>query len=263
MQSAATLALRDVAEGLLAAHIWLRLGWHDIKQRYRRSLLGPFWLTVSMAVFIAAIGILYAKFFNQSARDFLPFLAIGIIVWTLISTAINEACMVFVHAAQIVKQVKLPLTVHVCRMLYRNAVIFLHNFLIVPALILLVGKPLSWHVLSLLVGFALVLWNCLWICLILAIASIRFRDIPPVIGSVVQLAFFLSPIMWVPEILGEALWVAHYNPVFHLIELFRAPVLEARIPLLSYGVCFVIAFIGSIFCFAVLVRCRHRVAYWI
>jgi homopolymeric O-antigen transport system permease protein len=263
MQKTNALALRDLTDGLAAFQIWGRLAWHDIKQRYRRSILGPFWLTLSAAIFIGAVGVLYAAFFNQEPSEYLPYLAIGVVVWTLLATSMNESCMVFVQTEQIMKQVKLPLTTHVCRMLWRNVLIFLHNFMIVPVVIVATGKGLSWHIALLPVCFLLILWNCLWSALILGIVCARFRDIPQIVANLVQLAFFLSPIMWVPSILGERQWIAQYNPVFHLLELFRAPLLDARIPVASLMICLLIALVGSLLCLAMLARYRHRVPYWI
>src|SRR5262245_26772007 len=257
------LALRDVANGLAAFHIWGRLGWHDIKQRYRRSVLGPFWLTLSAAIFIGTIGMLYGAFFDQETSEYLPFLAIGVIVWTLLAGSMNEACVVFVQAEQIIKQVKLPLTTHVCRMLYRNVLVFMHNLLIVPVVLVATGKGLSWHVVLLPLSFLLLLLNCLWSALMLGIVCTRYRDIPPIVANGLQIAFFLSPIIWVPSILSHRTRVADYNPVYHLVELFRAPLMEARIPVASFIVCILTALAGSLLCWALLARYRHRVAYWI
>ena len=261
--SRSVLALCDVANGLAAFHIWGRLGWHDIKQRYRRSVLGPLWLTLSAAIFIGAIGVLYSAFFRQETSEYLPFLAVGVIVWTLLSTSMIEACVVFVQAEQIMKQVKLPLTTHICRMLWRNVLVFAHNLIIVPVVILAAGKGLSWHVVLLPLSLLLLLWNCLWGALMLGIVCARYRDIPPIVGNLVQIAFFLSPIIWVPSILSHRTWVADYNPVYHLVELFRAPFLEARIPVASFIVCLLTACVGSLLCWALLARYRHRVPYWI
>jgi lipopolysaccharide transport system permease protein len=263
MRNSSVLALRDVASGLAAFHIWGPLGWHDIKQRYRRSVLGPLWLTLSAAVFIGAIGVLYAAFFRQETSEYVPFLAIGVIVWTLLSTSVNEGCVVFVQAEQIMKQVKLPLTTHACRMLCRNALIFMHNVVIVPVVILAAGKGLSWHIALLPLSLVLLLWNCLWSALVLGIVCARYRDVPPIVANLVQIAFFLSPIIWAPSVLRGRTWVADYNPIYHLVELFRAPFLEGRIPVASFVVCLATALAGSLLCVVLLARYRHRVPYWV
>jgi len=258
-----TLTLRDLRDGAMSWHIWGHLGWQDVKLRYRRSKLGPLWLTLSAAIFIAALGPLYGRLFGQTSGDFLPHLAIGFIVWTLLVQIVNEACVVYVQAENILKQVNLPLTVHVLRMVWRNVLIFFHNFAIVPIVILAVGKPLAPQALFLPVALCLLLWNCFALAIVVAAVCTRFRDVPPIVANVMQLLFFISPIMWTRDLLGDRIWIALYNPIYHLIELFRAPLLEGRIPFASVAVCVAIGLVSSAVCFAVFVRFRHRIAYWL
>ena len=112
-------ALADVAGGLLSHHVWATLGWQDIKQRYRRSILGPFWLTISTGIMVAGIGFLYARIFRQETADYIPYLASGLVVWTFLAGLINEGCQAFIASDQIIKQVRLPLTTHVSRVVWR------------------------------------------------------------------------------------------------------------------------------------------------
>src|SRR5437879_10313747 len=106
-------AVQDLVDGARAYHIWGRLGWQDIRQRYRRSLLGPFWITISAAAMIGGIGLLYSQLLHQETDQYIPFLAVGLLVWFLFAALINDACLAFIGAEQFIKQVKLPLTVHV------------------------------------------------------------------------------------------------------------------------------------------------------
>jgi ABC-type polysaccharide/polyol phosphate export permease len=65
---------------------------------------------------VISVGILYSKIFKQDLATYLPFLAIGLVVWQMLATVINESCDVFTSAGQMIKQIKVPLTVHVCRL---------------------------------------------------------------------------------------------------------------------------------------------------
>ena len=90
------LALRDVVDGTILWPLWVTLGWNDIRQRYRRSLLGPFWLTASMAIMVVSLGVIYARIFKTDINDFLPFLCVGLLVWGFISSTLNEAGTLFI-----------------------------------------------------------------------------------------------------------------------------------------------------------------------
>ncbi len=212
---------QDVAMGVGLVHIWGLLGWHDIRQRYRRSVLGPLWLTISTAVMVISVGILYSKIFKQDLATYLPFLAIGLVVWQMLATVINESCDVFTSAGQMIKQIKVPLTVHVCRLVWRNLLIFAHNAVIIVVVCAVYLKPTFAGALQAFVGLAGVVLNCLWVGMLLGVVSARYRDITQITASLVQVAFFLTPIMWYPNVLGDRTVFVHANPFYHLIEAIR------------------------------------------
>lgn len=261
--SAYMRAWLDFSGGVSAIALWGILGWQDIKQRYRRSVLGPFWLTISTTVMVGALSFLYAGLFKQPLEEYLPFVAVGMIVWTLISSILNESCTVFIAAEGMIKQIRLPLTVYVCRMVWRNVIIFAHNSIILVAIYFAYGK--GWHVdiLSLPLVLGVISINGIWVGILLGIFCTRFRDIAQIVANMVQLLFFVTPIMWRPEVLLDRGWVATYNPAFHFIELMRAPILGASFPTVSWMVVGGITMLGLAAALLALTRFRHRVAYWV
>ena len=70
--SQATLALLDLSQGARAHHLWYLLAWQDIRRLYRRSVLGPFWLTISMGALVGVLGTLYGMFEGWTARTTCP-----------------------------------------------------------------------------------------------------------------------------------------------------------------------------------------------
>src|SRR5436309_2984670 len=123
-------AIQDLYDGLRHSELWLTLGWHDIRQRYRRSVAGPFWITISMAMMIAGIGYLSTGVLNQRIDDYLPYLAAGIIVFGLISSLVNDGCNVFIEASRAILQIKAPFSIYVYQLVWRNLLIFFHNICI-------------------------------------------------------------------------------------------------------------------------------------
>lgn len=253
----------DVANGVRLSHVWGLLGWHDIRQRYRRSTLGPFWLTISTAIMIGAMGLLYARLLGQDVADYLPYLAVGLVLWSFISTTVNELCLTFISAENLVKQVKLPLTAHVMRVVWRNVLILAHNAVILVPIGLFYGKAGPIEVASAILGVALLGIAAVWGGLILGMLCARFRDIPPIVGNVTQVVFFLSPILWRPEVLGNRVWIAMANPVYHLIEVVRAPLTAGIIPITSWVVSLLVVVLTAGAALLMLSRFRARVAYWV
>ena len=137
-------------------NMWFLLGWYDIKQRYRRSLIGPFWITLSTGVMVCAIGFMFSNIFKSSIQEFLPYFAVGQIVWLFISTQINESCATFVQYQSVIKQMSVPLSVHIMRKLWNNLILFGHNFLII-IIVLLIYNKFSWMTLLAIPAFILIL----------------------------------------------------------------------------------------------------------
>ncbi len=81
---------QDILDGLRAVHVWGVLGLHDIRQRYRRSVLGPFWFTLSTLVMVSVLGGLYATLLQQEISNYVAFLAVGLVVWQYIASVTND-----------------------------------------------------------------------------------------------------------------------------------------------------------------------------
>ncbi|MBI1175218.1 MAG: ABC transporter permease [Sideroxydans sp.] len=256
-------ALNDIASGFGGHKIWTMLGWQDIKQRYRRSALGPWWLTISTGVMVAGMGPLYGRLFGQPTAGYVAFVAASLIAWQLINAIINDSCQVFIAAEGHIKQTRLPLSIYVYRVIWRNMIIFIHNLAILLIVYILMPFEVSVSTLLAVAGLLLLLINSVWIGLMLGMLCARFRDIPQIIASLLQIAFFLTPIFWKPEMLGRHQWIAQINPLFHLVEIIRNPLLGKSASLLSWGVVSGVAVIGSIATLSLFSRFRARIAYWL
>jgi ABC-type polysaccharide/polyol phosphate export permease len=257
------LAWDDLVAGLRARRVWMLLARMDIKQRYRRSIIGPFWITITMIIWIAAMGPLYSHLLGIGADDFIPYLAMGIITWGLLSGVLLDGAAAFVAAENLVRSVKLPYTVHILRVLQRNLIIFVHNLLAFVPFMLYLGIRPRWEWLMAIPGVALILLAALPTAFLLGTLSARYRDLQQMIASIVQLAFFLTPIFWRADLLGPRAWLAHYNPFQIMLEGVRRPIVSG-IPTadvyLRIAVVVAILFLIAAPFFA---RYRRRLAFWI
>ena len=261
--SRAALALRDVVEGAGAFRLWRMLGWQDIRQRYRRSVLGPFWLTLSMGAMVGGLGLLYAGLFRMDVAGYLPFLASGFIVWGLVSGLITDGCDAFTSAESMIKQGGTPLSVHVYRVVWRNLAIFAHNVVIYVVVVAVFLIQPGWAGLLALPGLVLLCLNGVWMGLLLGLVSARFRDVPQIVASIVQLSFFITPIIWKPELMPDRALIVDLNPFFHLLEVVRAPSLGQAPGLASWLTVLGIALVGWSVTLLVYRRYCWRIAYWI
>jgi ABC-2 type transport system permease protein len=288
-----TRAYADIKGGFLARTLWGHLGWQDIKQRYRRSVIGPLWITISMGVTALGLGILYAVLFGNDAKTFLPYVTTGFLVWAFINGCITEGMEAFISNEGLIKHLPAPLTVYALRTVWRQTLMFFHN-MIVYVIILVVffkwiaadnytisgkvcgtegagvchpGLSATW--LLAIPAFFLLAVTGVWVTLLLGIISTRFRDIPQVINSLIQLFFYMTPIVWSPDVIFNepnrqwAKVVFQFNPLYHYVQIMRAPMIGQSVELISWIVVIAVTIAGSALAFLAMRNYRARVSYWV
>lgn len=241
------------------------LGWSDILSKYRRSVIGPFWITISMGVMIACVGLVFGGLFNTPIENFLPFLTTGLLLWAFFAGTINEGCLSFINAEGIIKQLPIPLSVHVFRVVWRNLLMLAHNIIILPIVLLITGTIISPDTLLVLPAITLILLFLSSLVFIVATACLRYRDLPQIVANVLQVAFYLTPIIWMPELLPERLGavILDWNPFYHMLELLRAPLLGSAPAMMNWLVVGAITILGWGLTLLMLARVKHRIAYWL
>ncbi|MFC9893070.1 ABC transporter permease [Nocardia sp. NPDC127579] len=265
-------AFQDFRQGFSQRELWLSLGWQDIKQRYRRSVLGPFWITISTAVQAAAIGFLYATLFAQPLREYLPYVTVGIIVWNVIEASILEGSDVFIANEGLIKQLPSALSVHVYRLVWRQFLFFAHNAAIYLVLLLAFGvwRELDLSVLLAIPAIALLFLNAAWVTIVFGIFSTRYRDIAPILGSLTRMLFVLTPVMWSAKVLheqggsvGDRARLVELVPTYHYLEIVRAPLLGDPIHWRSWVVVGGLTVVGWLVAVLAMKKYRSRVPYWV
>ena len=150
----------DLTEGLARRELWFHLGWQDIKQKYRRSILGPFWITIATGTTAIAMGLLYSKLFGLELSEHLPYVTLGLIIWNMINAAILEGSEVFIANEGLIKQLPTPLSVHVYRLVWRQMLLFAHNMVIFVIIAVIYPKPWSWADLMAIPAIMLIMATC-------------------------------------------------------------------------------------------------------
>jgi lipopolysaccharide transport system permease protein len=218
-----------------------------------------------MGVMIATMGVVFGKIFQSPLSQFLPYLTIGMIFWGFISLVLTEACQGFVIAQPIIKQLNIPLFVHIARLLWKNIIILAHNLIIFPLVLLVLAQPPTWLALLSIPGLIVLTFNLAWMALLLGIFCTRYRDMSPIINSLLQILFYLTPIMWMSEKLPAraGLYLINPNPFYHLLTIVRAPLLGQVPTLLNWTIAVSLGLCGWTVTLLIYSRHRHRIAYWL
>jgi lipopolysaccharide transport system permease protein len=257
------MAVRDLRD---TARLW-RLCWTlavlDIRQRYRGSVLGPFWLTLSTALMVVSMGIVYSVLFGLKLHDYMPYLALSLVLWAFLGTLTVEACGTYTLAEGMIRAMRMPYALHAVRIVLRNIMVLGHNVVV----IVLVDLALwSWPgAIGLLAIPALLIWvaDAMAVTLLLGALCARFRDIPPIVASVMQMAFFLSAVIWKPSQLGQQEWLMAFNPFFSILEIVRGP-LQGEVPSLAvYASALAYTAVMAASAWFLFVRARGRLAFWV
>ncbi|MBW8270323.1 ABC transporter permease [Caldovatus aquaticus] len=257
-------ALADLGEGARRWRLAAALAWLDLRNRYRGSVLGPLWLTLSTAVMLGALGWLYAALFRMPVGEYLPWLAVSLILWNVIATAVGEACACLTGAEAVIRQLPLPHSVHALRCVMRNALVAAHNLPLIAVVFLIFGVAPGWGALLVLPGLGLIALNAFAAALLLGMLCARFRDIGPIVGSVMQIAFFVTPVIWKPELLDPRLrLLLPLNPFHAVMETVRAPLLEGGGSPWAWLAALLWTAAHGAVAFAFFARFRGRIAFWV
>jgi ABC-type polysaccharide/polyol phosphate export permease len=259
-----TAALGDIIEGVVQwRRVWV-LSWNEVQQRYRRSRLGQLWITLSMALTICGIGTVFAGLLSQPFSEYIPFLGAGLIAWTYLSINITDLSVSCVSSEAYLKSYPGPRSIVVYRVIVRNLIIFAHNLLIMLAIWLILGPALNFNMLLFFPGLVLIILNFGWLGLILGPLSARFRDVPQVLTSLMQLLFFITPVIYSSDKMAPHLAsLSYFNPFANAIEVLRAPLLGQIPPMGHYINLCVIMFVGYGIALPFYARFRARIVYWL
>lgn len=256
-------ALRDLQEGVSAWRLALALAKIDLRNRYRGSVIGPFWVTLSTAIMSVALGILYGSLFKQPLSAYIPYLTTSLVLWTFLSAFLNDMVAAVSQSGDVLRQIRMPVSILFLRCVFRNLLTFAHSLPLIPMALLSFQQVPGLASLWVLPGMALVLFAGFWLTMALGVICMRFRDVGPIVANATQLALFITPVIWRADMLSAPQWLMLFNPFYVMIEIVRAPLLGAHagadiwLAALAYTA---LAVWAGWFVF---VRFRGRLAFWI
>ena len=258
------MALRDLFGAWRLRRLCWTLAWLDIKLRYRGSMIGPFWLTLSTAIMVAAMGGIYAALFHMNLHEYLPFLTLSLVLWGFLSTLVAEASLGFTASEGMIRSVRMPFTLYAARIVVRNVVVLAHNVAVIVVVFAIYHVWPGATALLALPGFALWLVDALALAVTLGGLCARFRDIPPIVANVVQMMFFVTPVIWRPELVGrDRMWLLPLNPFGALLEIVRAPLLGEVPTAMTYVSAALYSLLLLALSWMLFVRVRNRIAFWV
>lgn len=260
---AARIALKDVIAAFQRIGLAMFLAWEDIRQRYVRTMLGPIWIVLTTGVWFGVMGFVMANLFGSKIDEYLPFLVAGVLTWTLISTCISESSQILMSSTSLITSFRIPIFTHYVRFLLRNIVIFFHNIIILVLVLIIFPVPFTAFTWLVVPGFILNLLILTSLSLFLSLANLRYRDTHLAINSAMQVLPFITPIYWDKGQLQAHHWVADVNPLYHMVQIMRAPILGKSPEMISWYVTGGMAVVFGLMGMWLYARYRHRIIFWL
>lgn len=241
------------------------LGWQDLRLMYRRSVIGQFWVTVSMGVTFGVLGLVFGFVLGTPLDKYLPFLGCGLVIFLFFSSVINDGAMSFLNAEQFIKQLPLPPVTYFLRSVWRSVFILLHNAVALLVLLVVIPQGVSWSTLLVIPGFVMAGLAISGVSLGVAMLATRYGDVPQIVSSVMQVCFYLTPIIWMPESMPAFVRdkILVFNPLYHLVEVVRQPLLNNPATATNWIVTFFLVIVGLGIGVGAYRWKRRRLAFWV
>jgi len=257
--------LADIGAGLARWPFWWTLTWYSVRSQYRRTYLGPWWITMQMLVFVIGLSLLFGILLHQDMRSFVPYVALGFVGFSWMTGMIQAGSTSMVNNSTAIKTTPGPLSVFALQVFARQTIQFGHDCVVVVIIIIVFAVPLNASLVVLPLALLLIAINGIVGSLWLGPLVARYRDVGQIVASILRVLFFFTPVFWVTTDLSRAQLaaIAGWNPLAYLLDLFRDPLLGQWPTTAVIVGSLVSTALNVIIGLAYFSRSRNRVAYWL
>lgn len=263
MISSTQRAVQDLLTGLRSPRIWFLLAWNDLEAKYRRTILGTFWQTLTMAAYIVGLAVVFSTLRTRNMENFILYLAAGFTGFSLISGMLSSGVSAFQRGQALLKAYDLPASIHVFRTVVNEYILLAHSVVIMVAVWIYTGAPPTLYTLLVFPAAALLFLVGVGSVMCVGLLGARFRDVGPAMTTLMSFMFLVTPIFWVREDLGDRVWVVDYNPIYHAMNLIRRPLMGEAPDPVNWLVCGGLAVATLLIGFVSFLRYRRQLVYWL
>ncbi|MEE2566490.1 ABC transporter permease [Hyphobacterium marinum] len=255
-------AWRDLLEGFARRELWVALAHDDMRQRFRRTLFGLAWLTISYAVFVAAKVAIFGQLIASPIEWFAVYVTVGFLAWQFMNSVVVDSCTAFINSENWLLGLRLPVSVFIYESIARDCLVFFYSAIVAIVVLLAVRHPIEPVALMALPAFGIYLVNAVFAHMLLGVICMRYRDVSQLVQTLMRVLFFLTPLIWTPEQVGDLQGWLWWNPFTYFIDIFRAPIIDGVIPVHSWMVVLGMTVAFGAVAFTVFALFRRRLAFW-
>lgn len=244
--------------------MWVVLGIKEIKLRYKRTKFGQLWHVLSTSIQITLLGLIWAYLFKMPIKEFFPYLAIGKIFFEYMSHVITQGLKFYYAEKSFLLDIPCPKSVFAYANATNSFVSFLHNFIVLIIIVILFRVNVNINLIFLVPAVALIFINSIWISVLFGYMGARFRDVPPLITSLMGMIMMTTPILWKVDMLPY--YLQKYmilNPFYVFIKINRDAILGYPPDFTYWCAALLVTVIGYTASFFMLKRAMYRISFWV
>lgn len=237
-----------------------------LKSQYQRTLIGPWWETISLSIFLFFLSIIWARVMKEDLNTYLPYLVSSLIVWRFIASVVGQGTVVFIKSSELIKSFKINLSTLAAIKVYDKCLIFLHHLPIIIFFNLYFKVDvLNKSFLLLLYTVPIFLITSYSVCIILAFLNTRFRDLQSFISMTLSVMIFFTPILWKADSIGPKanFFIVQPNIFYHYLEIIRMPINGQSPQVLSIILTTIFAFTSFVTSQYLIKKYSSRVPLWL
>jgi homopolymeric O-antigen transport system permease protein len=227
--------VEEIRSILKYRHLLIQFVRRDILTRYKRSVLGVAWTMLNPLGTMLILTIVFSRAFGGSQPGYAAYVLSGLIAWNFFAQSTNAASLHLVWGGSLIKKIYIPRTIFALSATGTGLINLLLSLVPLLIVMLIVRVPIRPTVLLVPIPILFLVMFSLGLGLLISTVAVYFTDVVEMYAIILMAWMYLTPIIYSEEILPEMyrLWIVRLNPMYHLVELFRAPLYEGRVPTAS------------------------------
>lgn len=255
---------QDIRSGWAQQKLWRFLARQSLARQYNRTVIGTWWIPLNLIIHVTLLGLVYSQVFRGShGGHYFAYYGCSYAIWTVIGRTLGESSTLWQASSVFMLQLPTPRSLFIFQMVYKLLRVFVMAVIVGFGIALINGARPGMIALEAIPGTGLFFLNVLWIVVVVSIGSAWLPDVARFLPNFILLIYLVTPIIWSKEQLGDHQWVATINPIYHLVELVRGPLLGSPVSTLTWMVTGGMAVVGNVLGVVVLAAGRRRIPLWL
>jgi len=261
-------AMADINRSWNERNSWMLAAVRALGNRYKRTYLGPWWITITTLLFVFGLSQLRIGLRGGDLKASLAYVGLGFIIFGLIIGGLQSGASVFAGGGNTMLTSRLPISSLILRNNFEQFLDFLHDAVAILVIIIFFDIAFSWRWIESLLAVALIVLSSLGVGMWLGPLANRFRDVAPLVSAFIRILFFLTPIFWSIDMVSAngREYLAWYNPLTYQLLAFRDPILGSThnppFGITALGMTAILALVNLVIGFIVFSKYRTQQVYW-